>query len=685
MERGLNLIWGMDSMYDGSGKPEKKIMKKTFFLAFCFFVVIMAGIDCQRNGKKDYPVQPVEFTKVKVTDDFWLPRIETNQRITIPFAMKQNEETGRVDNFKIAGGLIEGEYKGERYNDTDVYKVMEGAAFTLATGPDPELEKSLDELIAVIAAAQEEDGYLFTPRTAAPEKPVIGIGEERWSNLAVSHELYNAGHMHEAAVAHFLATGKRNFLDIAIKNADLLVRTFGPDKLKATSGHQEVEIGLVKLYRVTGNEDYLNLAKYFLDQRGRDLELKIYPEGHRFSIYNEPTQIQAHKPVLEQDEAVGHAVRAMYMYAGMADVAALTGSEEYIIGIDRLWENVVNKKMAVTGGLGARHDRERFGENYELPNLTSYNETCAAIGSVFWNHRLFLLHRDAKYIDILERTLYNAVIVGVSLEGDTFFYPNPLASDGKYRFNKGAACRQPWFGTACCPGNIARFIPSMPGYIYASDEEAIYVNLFVTSEAEIDIQDTTVRIGQKTNYPWEGKIQIEVSPPQEEEFDLLVRLPGWAQNRPVLGGLYRYLEVFEEKPALSVNGESIPLELVNGYASIHRVWKQGDVVLLDLPMPVRLVQSHPDVVENTGKIALERGPLVYCVEGIDHGGKVLDLVMPEDPEVYTEFDPDLLQGLVTIKGKVLQNGNARELQAIPYYAWSHRGVGEMTIWLDQKR
>jgi DUF1680 family protein len=660
-------------------------MKKSLPFAFCAAVLIVTGSTCQRGVKKDYPVQPVDFTKVKVADNFWLPRIETNQEVTIPFAMQQNEKTGRVDNFRIAGGLMEGQCKGERYNDTDVYKVMEGAAYTLATEPDPGLEKSLDELIEVIAAAQEEDGYLFTPRTASPEKPVMGIGEERWSNLAVSHELYNAGHMYEAAVAHFLATGKRSFLDIAIKNADLLVRSFGPDRLKATSGHQEVEIGLVKLYRVTGNAKYLELAKYFLDQRGKDLQLKIYPEGHRFSIYNDPTQIQAHKPVLQQEEAVGHAVRAMYMYAGMADVAALTGSEEYIQTLDRLWENVVGKKMALTGGVGARHDRERFGENYELPNLTSYNETCAAIGSVFWNHRMFLLHKDAKYMDILERTLYNAVIVGVSLEGDTFFYPNPLASDGKFRFNKGAACRQPWFGTACCPGNITRFIPSMPGYIYAADRDGVYVNLFVTSEAEVELHGTSVSIQQQTGYPWEGKVQIKVSPAKEAEFDLFVRIPGWAQNRPVPGDLYQYMDTFEQKPRLAVNGKTVPLDLVKGYAFIDKVWKDGDVVLLDLPMPVRRVKAHPNVVENSGKVALERGPLVYCVEGIDHAGKALDLVLPGDAEVFVVFQPDLLNGLVAINGKVLENGNLMELKAIPYYAWSHRGVGEMTVWLNLER
>jgi DUF1680 family protein len=659
-------------------------MRKPLFFILCFSFILIIEIACLKESARDYAVKPVEFTKVKITDDFWLPRIETNQKVTIPFAMQQNEETGRVDNFAIAGGLKEGKYKGERYNDTDVYKVMEGAAYTLATSPDPELEKSLDELIEVIAAAQEEDGYLFTPRTASPDKPVMGIGEERWSNLAVSHELYNAGHMYEAAVAHFKATGKRNFLDIAVKNADLLVRTFGPDKLRATSGHQEVEIGLVKLYRVTKKEDYLKLAKYFLDQRGKDLKLKIYPEGHRFSIYNDPVQIQAHKPVLEQDEAVGHAVRAMYMYAGMADVAALTGSEEYVHAIDRLWENVVNKKMALTGGLGARHDRERFGENYELPNLTSYNETCAAIGSVMWNHRLFLLHQDAKYIDIMERTLYNAVIVGVSLEGDTFFYPNPLASDGKFRFNKGAACRQPWFGTACCPGNICRFIPSVPGYIYAASDDGIYVNLFVGSEAVVGLKKNTVGLKQETRYPWEGKIRITVAPAQETEFTLFVRIPEWALNQPVPGDLYRYAGTMDERPMLSVNNEDIAIDVKKGFARIHRLWEDGDVIELDLPMPVRRVLSHPNVVEDAGKVALERGPLVYCVEGIDHGGKALDIVLPDDTALSPEMNPELFKGITVIKGSARLDGKELELTAIPYYAWSHRGIGEMSVWLNRE-
>lgn len=661
------------------------MMKKLPFhqCAMCFGAFLIFGFTFRWETRRDYPVTPVEFTKVTIRDEFWLPRMETNRRVTIPFAIEQNEKTGRVDNFAIAGSLKQGEYKGERYNDTDVYKVMEGAAYAMATHSDPEMEKYLDEIIGLIAAAQEEDGYLFTPRTASPEKPVIGIGEERWSNLAVSHELYNVGHMYEAAVAHYLATGKRNFLDIAIKNANLLVRTFGPHKLKAAPGHQEVEIGLVKLYRVTGNEDYLNLAKYFLDQRGKNLKLKFYPEGHRFAIYNDPIQIQAHKPVLEQEEAVGHAVRAMYMYAGMADVAALTGSEEYIHAIDRLWENVVNKKMALTGGLGAHHDRERFGENYEMPNLTSYNETCASIGSVLWNQRLFLLHKNAEFIDVLERTLYNAVIVGVSLEGDTFFYPNPLASDGKFRFNKGAACRQPWFGTACCPGNLARFIPSIPGYIYASSEKEIYINLFVASETVVDLENQAIKIKQETRYPWEGKIKITISPTRETEFTLNVRIPGWTQNQPVPGDLYRYVNKVEAEPKMSINGESTPIELENGFVRLERRWRSSDIIELDLPMPVRLLVSHPHVKENTGKVAIERGPLVYCVEGIDHGGKALDLALPESPQFFAEYDPDLLKGIVVIKGKALLDGKEQTLTAIPYFAWSHRGVGEMAVWINK--
>jgi len=649
------------------------------------FLILLLSWGCDKKVRTDYDVKPVPFTDVRLLDDFWAPRMEVNRTVTIPFAMAQNEETGRIDNFRISSGNKRGAYQGERYNDTDVYKVLEGMAYTLALFPDPQLEKILDDTIAVIAHAQEEDGYLFTPRTAGGDNPPIGIGSDRWSNLAVSHELYNAGHLFEAAAAHYSATGKRTFLDVALKFADLLVDTFGPEKMRAFPGHQEVELGLVKLYRITGDKAYLNLAKFFLDVRGPEIKLKQYPPGHRFAIYNDLPQIQAHKPVLKQEEAVGHAVRVTYMAAGMADVAALMGSEEYIEAVTRLWSNVVRKKMALTGGLGAHHDRERFGENYELPNLESYNETCASIGSVFWNHRLFLLHKDARYIDVLERTLYNGIIVGVSLEGDTFFYPNPLESDGKFLFNKGSGGRQPWFGTACCPGNISRFLPSLPGYVYAVEDEGIYVNLFVESEAEMSVGSSKVELIQKTKYPWEGKIEIMITPEHEENWMLHIRIPGWAMNRPVPGDLYRYTGESNQRPVIKVNGQNIDPEIEKGFAKIDRTWKMGDTVTLELPMPVRQVISHPLVKDNEGKIALERGPLVYCLEGVDHDEHVLDLVLPEDGEYVAEFVSGFLKGLTVLHGKAVRKDTGREidLTAIPYFAWSHRGFGEMAVWIPK--
>jgi DUF1680 family protein len=644
-------------------------------------VLLAAACTPQKKNKSDYPISPVDFTRVELTDDFWAPRLETNRTMTIPFALQQNEDTGRNDNFAIAGGLLEGEYKGERYNDTDVYKVLEGAAYSLALHPDPELEAYLDDLIGRIASAQEDDGYLFTPRTSKPDPRPIGIGDERWSNLAVSHELYNAGHLYEAAVAHHLGTGKKNFLDIALKNADLVCDVFGPDKRRGAPGHQVIEMGLVKLYRVTGRKKYLEQAKYFLDQRGRDLKLKIYPEGHRFAIYNDPVQIQAHLPVIEQEEAVGHAVRAMYMYAGMADVAALTGDSTYMQAIDRLWDNVVGRKMYLTGGVGARHHGESFGANYELPNRTAYNETCASIGEAMWNLRLFLLHGDARYLDILERVLYNGVLVGVSLSGDTFFYPCPLESDGKWRFNKGSAIRQPWFGTACCPGNIARFLPSVPGYIYAHKDDQIYVSLFVGSRMEIEIAGQALHLQQETRYPWDGRVQIAVDPSQPVEMTMHIRIPGWARGQPVPSDLYRYLEtdpdVDAQDPHLAINGQSLALELQKGFAVIRRTWNPGDKVQLELPMPVRRVLSHERVESNLNRVALERGPLVYCIEAVDNGGRVLDLSLADTSTFKTEYRQDLLQGVV-----IMESDN---LLAIPYYAWAHRGSQEMAVWLHRNQ
>jgi DUF1680 family protein len=652
---------------------------------FVFLLPLLCFVSDALPGppaKKDYPITSVPFTQVKVKDAFWLPRIETNRTVTLPFLFKRNEETGRLDNFAIAGGLIKGKYRGERYNDTDVYKPIEGAAYSLMLHPDPELERALDEMIVKIAAAQEPDGYLFTARTCDPAHPQPGIGPQRWAEETVSHELYNAGHLYEAAVAHYLATGKRTLLDVAIKNADLVAATFGPDKRHGFPGHQEIELALVKLYRVTGNEKYLSLARYFLDARGRDVKLTQYPPGSRFAIYNEPEQIQAHKPVLEQDEAVGHAVRLTYMASGMADIAAMTGDPAYLAAVERLWSNVVGKKMYLTAGVGSRHDRERFGENYELPNLTGYLETCASIGMAFWNHRMFLLTGDARYVDVMERAMYNGILAGVSLDGRAFFYSNPLESDGKFRFNQGQLGRAPFFGTACCPGNISRFLPSMPGYVYAVKGDALYVNLFVQGEATAEVGGRKVTIRQRTRYPWDGAVRITIEPEAKAPRTVFIRIPGWAREEVAPGGLFRFLDEVKEKPSLKVNGKAVAVVLERGFARVSRDWKKGDTIDLVLPMPVRRVVADDAVKDDAGKVAFERGPLVYCAEGADNGGCVLDLVLPDSRAFDAEFRGDLLGGVVVIKG---QRPPAHELVMIPYYAWAHRGPGEMAVWLPTSR
>jgi DUF1680 family protein len=677
-------------------RNERRIVRRRNFWAVALLVSSILSAAPAPGGeaeKKDYPITPVPFTKVKVADSFWLPRIETNRAVTIPFLFKKNEETGRLDNFAIAGGLIKGKYRGERYNDTDVYKPIEGASYSLMVHPDPELDRTLDSMIAKIAAAQEPDGYLFTARTSDPAHPQPGIGPERWVEETVSHELYNAGHLYEAAVAHFLATGKRSLLDVAIKNADLVASVFGPDRRHGFPGHQEIELALVKLYRVTGNEKYLALAKYFLDQRGREVKLTQYPPGNRFAIYNEPEQIQAHKPVLEQDEAVGHAVRLTYMASGMADIAAITGDPAYLGAVERLWTNVVEKKMYLTAGVGSRHDRERFGEDYELPNLTGYLETCASIGMAFWNQRMFLLTGDAWYVDIMERAMYNGILAGVSLDGRAFFYGNPLESDGKFRFNQGQLGRAPFFGTACCPGNISRFLPSMPGYIYAVRGDVLYVNLFVQGEGTADVGGRKVTLKQETRYPWDGSVRITIEPEATSAWTLLLRIPGWARDEAVPGGLYRFADNLKEKPTLKVNGKAVVLALDKGFARVRRDWKKGDVIELNLPMPVRRVVAHEAVKDDAGKVALERGPLVYCAEWPDNGGRVLNLALPEGRPLRAEFQPDLLNGVAVIKGEATAAAKDPDGQtaakkqpflAIPYYAWAHRGPGEMAVWLPRK-
>jgi DUF1680 family protein len=625
-----------------------------------------------------YPIAALPFTAVELNDPFWSPRIEINRTVTVPYDFQKCEETGRISNFAKAGGLEPGAHEGIFFNDSDVFKVIEGAAYSLMLHPDPALDAYIDEVIRLIAAAQEEDGYLYTARTIAerngtPEALLADReGLTRWSNLRVSHEFYNVGHLYEGAVAHYLATGKRTLLDVALKNADMIDRTFGPGKLRYVPGHQEIEIGLVKLYLVTGEARYLELAKFFLDERGR-------PDGHE--LYG--PYAQDHLPVTEQATAVGHAVRAGYMYAGMADVAALTGERSYIDAIDRIWEDVVGSKLYITGGIGARHEGEAFGEAYELPNATAYNETCAAIANIYWNQRLFQLHGEAKYIDVLERSLYNGFLSGVDFRGDHFFYVNPLAFDGDYRFNRDdSLVRMPWFGCSCCPTNVVRLFPALGGYIYAQAGEEVYVNLFIASKTTFEAGGTTVNLAQETRYPWEGAVKIRVDPAQAAQFALRVRIPGWAQGVPVPSSLYHYVGGQgiggREEPQLTVNGERAALVMDKGYAVLDRVWQPGDVVELVLPLPVQQVSSHAAVEDNRGKVAIERGPLVYCLEGIDNGGKALGRTLRGAEGFDVAWRPDLLHGVNVLHTR----GGGESLTLVPYYAWAHRGVGEMAVWIS---
>jgi DUF1680 family protein len=667
-----------------SSAPGCRAGAGALLLALALTASAAAGAETGAAG--DYAIRPVPFTAVTVEDAFWSPRLETNRTVTVRYDFQKCERTGRVSNFAKAGGLETGDFEGLfGFNDSDVFKVIEGASYALSLQPDPELERYVDELAVKIAAAQEDDGYLYTVGTIdkMAEEPACCVSKPRWSDLGSGHELYNLGHFYEAAVAHHQATGKRTLFDVALKSADLLTTVFGPGRNMGVPGHQEIEIGLVKLYRATGEQKYLDLARFFLDQRGN-------AEGHElYGAYS-----QDHLPVTEQAEAVGHAVRAGYMYAGMADVGALTGDQAYIDALGRIWENVVGRKLYLTGGLGARRGNEGFGEGYDLPNRTAYTETCAAIANALWNHRLFLLHGDAKYLDVLERVIYNGFLSGVSLDGEHFFYPNPLAFDGTDDFNQGAKGRKGWFDCSCCPTNVVRFLPSIAGYVYAQRERDLFVNLFVAGSAEMDVDGRPVRVRQETRYPWAGQVTLTLEPERAEELTLHVRVPGWARSRPVPSDLYRYVDSHEEPFVLAVNGQPQKVELVKGFAAIHRTWQKGDTVELSLPMPVRRVVSHDKVEANAGRVALERGPVVYCAEAVDNGGGVFNLVLPDDAPLEARTRDGLLGGLTVIEGKALglspaEDGRSvvtreQDFVAVPYYAWAHRGEGEMAVWLPRR-
>lgn len=651
----------------------KKLLLTT--LIATAFIGSNAQVKTQSHG---YPINPVSFTSVKVTDSFWGQRLKASREVTIPLAFSKCEETGRYQNFVNAANPSDTiKVGGLAFDDTDVYKTIEGASYSLQTYPDKKLVKYIDSVLTIVAAAQEPDGYLYTSRTMNPKHPHEWAGSKRWEKVEeLSHEFYNLGHMVEGAIAHYQATGKRNFLNIAIKYADCVCREIGPNagqEIKVP-GHQIAEMALAKLFLVTGDKKYLNQAKFFLDKRGYTSRTDEYS--------------QAHKPVIEQDEAVGHAVRAAYMYSGMADVAALTGDSSYIKAIDRIWDNIVSKKYYITGGIGATNNGEAFGKNYELPNMSAYCETCAAIGNVYMNYRLFLLHGESKYYDLLERTLYNGLISGVSLDGGGFFYPNPLESIGQHQ-------RQPWFGCACCPSNICRFIPSLPGYIYATKGKDLYVNLFMSNTANLKVNGKNVTISQKTSYPWNGDITLNIDNNSAKEFTLKIRIPGWAQNNVVPSDLYSYSDDFRPSYKVSVNGYDIDCKanIKNGYVSINRKWKKGDKVSVHFDMEPRTVKANNNVEADRGRIAIERGPIVYCAEWCDNDFDVLSTIMNRNPKFDVVNKPDMLYGIKQLETKAQTIGYDKEgrvvakdvkLTLIPYYAWAHRGSGAMAVWIPQE-
>ena len=684
---------------------------KRLVSAVLLSVAVAMPTMAQKNAKtlsNGYPFTQVPFTSVKISQNtFWGARLKAAREVTVPLAFSKCESEHRYKNFEMAAYTLQhpnhpgldtkewdvSKFMGFSFDDTDVYKTIEGASYILQTYPDKKLKAYIDSVLNVVAAAQEPDGYLYTARTINPKHPHQWSGPTRWSKVEVlSHELYNLGHMVDAACAHYQATGSTKFLNIAKRYADCVIKEVGPNpgQHRVVPGHQIAEMALARLYTLTGEKKYLEQAKYFLDTRGTTSIHDIYS--------------QSDKPILKQSEAWGHAVRAGYMYAGIADVAALTQDSDYIKTIDRIWNNIVSKKYYLTGGVGARHAGEAFGANYELPNMTAYNETCAAISMVYLFERMFLLHGESKYIDCMERTLYNGVISGMSMDGGRFFYPNPLSSDGKYKFNAdGNTTRQPWFGCACCPSNLSRFIPSIPGYLYGVKDNNIYVNLFAGNTSTIKVNGKDVVLEETTEYPWNGDIKIAVKKSGVKNANLLVRIPGWVRNQVVPSDLYKYSDA--EKPAYSVtvNGKAVEADLDanKGYLPVKNI-KKGDVIRIHFDMPVRTVVANGKVADDKGKVAVERGPLVYCAEAVDNQNEpVLRAVMAKKPafslvdnysieNTETKGAPAFSVKAIQTSSQVLDqtaDGTVsvknQNLTLIPYYAWNHRGANQMNVWFYQ--
>ena len=646
-------------------------------------VSLLASAQGKQTAAHGYAIDPVPFTSVKITaGTFWGQRLEASRKVTIPLAFSKCESEGRYKNFENAAAHLEDPSRvfkvngvGYSFDDTDPYKTLEGAAYILQTYPDKRLEAYCDSVIDIIGKAQEPDGYLYTARTQNPADPHHWAGDRRWvKEEDLSHELYNLGHMVEGAVAYWQATGKRKFLDIACRYADVACKEVGPlpGQMRVVPGHQIAEMAMARLYLATGKKKYLDFAKYLLDHRGKTTIKTEYS--------------QSHKPVVEQDEAVGHAVRAAYMYAGMADVAALTGDQNYVKAIDAIWENIVSKKLYITGGIGATASGEAFGKNYELPNMSAYCETCAAIGHVYVNYRLFLLHGESKYYDVLERTLYNGLISGVSLEGNGFFYPNPLESMGQHQ-------RQAWFGCACCPSNICRFIPSVPGYVYAVKDRHVYVNLFLSNKSSLRVAGKKVGLSQTTEYPWNGDITVSIDQNTAGQFAMKIRIPGWVRGQVVPSNLYQYSDNKRLGYTVKVNGREVAGDMTqDGYYTIDRKWKKGDKIHIHFDMEPRTVRANQKVAADRGMVSVERGPLVYCAEHPDNCFDIMCALINQTPQFRLgkgEIAGTPILTLTTDAQTLNFNKQGRletteqTLTLIPYYAWCHRGSGKMRVWLPQ--
>ncbi len=650
-------------------------MRKQLLYTFLCAILLVHGMAAMAQHSL-YALEPVGFDQVQVDDLFWKPRMDKVATVTLRACIDYTEyKTPRIRNFEIAAGKRKGKFEGIYYDDSDVYKALEAMAYCLRVHPDSLMEKKADEWISKIAAAQLPDGYINTYYT------LNGL-DKRWTDMSM-HEDYNGGHLIEAGVAYYYATGKRQLLDVAIRFADHFNEQFGPGRRHWVTGHEELELALVKLYRATGNVKYLDLAAWLLEERGHKLA-----HGYIWTDWKDTAYAQDVTPVRDTKIITGHAVRAMYLYSGAADVAALLPDTGYLGAMQAVWQDVVYRNMYLTGGIGSSGNNEGFTKDYDLPNEQAYCETCASVGMVLWNHRMNLLTGESKYVDVLERSLYNAALDGLSLAGDKFFYGNPLASDGQ-------DTRSEWFGTACCPANIARLVASLGNYIYGrSTAGGIWVNLFISSHTSIPVGGVDVGIEQRTDYPWNGRVSIIVSPAKKTTMALHLRIPGWAVGKPVPGDLYHYVRTALDSIQVLVNGKEVPYRVDKGYALIERLWTKGDVVTLVLPMQTQLVEANQAVAADRGRVAIQRGPLVYCVEGADNAGRAWNLILPLETQFTSRFQSDLLGGVITIEAKVpvvhiAADGlsvvsSLEPMRAIPYFAWCNRGAGPMQVWLPAK-